>query len=423
VPTEAEGDIASPTNSTPASPADTASSGNDGNGATSPVSLADSQTLETSGEKPTKIFIGGLSWQTSFETLKEFFESNFGEVTECHIMKDQVTKKSRGFGFVTFKEAETVDKVLEAHAEEPIYIDDKLIDPKIAVPPKKVSNRVHVKRIFVGGLSSDTTEEDLKDYFEQFGAVTEAQLMFDRNTNRHRGFGFVSFEAEEPAEKVCSIQFHDIRGKKVEVKVAQTKEQMQYRGRAIPVRPSAPNYGYPVASFGPYFHGNYPYDMSMGYVHGPVMYPGMKLRGRRDYHGPTYYGGYIDQRVPSVHGYYPPGGPGGFGGVPIPQLIRGQHYMEAPHMMHNMDYVTDQFQGMALNSSYPGGGGRGGSGSYGNESNSPPYTQTITTYDPSNGYDPSSSNSSGNGSFSPSSPPSQVPAFTGSPPNSYAVSY
>jgi hypothetical protein len=95
VPTEAEGDIASPTNSTPASPADTASSGNDGNGATSPVSLADSQTLETSGEKPTKIFIGGLSWQTSFETLKEFFESNFGEVTECHIMKDQVTKKSR----------------------------------------------------------------------------------------------------------------------------------------------------------------------------------------------------------------------------------------------------------------------------------------------------------------------------------------
>ena len=46
-----------------------------------------------------------------------------------------------------------------------------------------------------------------------------------------------------------------------------------------------------------------------------------------------------------MHGYYPPGGPGGFGGVPIPQLIRGQHYMEAPHMMHNMDYVTDQFQG------------------------------------------------------------------------------
>jgi RNA-binding protein Musashi len=191
--------------------------------------------------------------------LKEFFEEHFGEVADCNIMKDQVTKKSRGFGFITFANPETVDKVLKAHAQEPIYIDDKQIDPKIAVPPKKVNNRVHVKRIFVGGLSSETTEEDMRDYFEMFGEVTEVQLMFDRNTNRHRGFGFVSFEDEEPADKVCSIQFHDIRGKKVEVKVAQTKEEMQSRGRNLTNRPPPHNYGYPVASFGPYFHGNYHY--------------------------------------------------------------------------------------------------------------------------------------------------------------------
>lgn len=56
------------------------------------------------------------------------------------------------------------------------------------------------------------------------------------------GFGFVTFEHEEPAEKVCSIQYHDIKGKKVEVKVAQTKEAIamqQGRGRMIAQR----NYG------------------------------------------------------------------------------------------------------------------------------------------------------------------------------------
>lgn len=48
------------------------------------------------------------------------------------------------------------------------------------------------------------------------------------------GFGFVTFQSEEPAEKVCSIQYHDIKGKKVEVKVAQTKEALaMQQGRKI----------------------------------------------------------------------------------------------------------------------------------------------------------------------------------------------
>ena len=49
----------------------------------------------------------------------------------------------------------------------------------------------------------------------------------------------MTFESEEPAEKVCSIQYHDIKGKKVEVKVAQTKEAIamqQGRGRMISQR-------------------------------------------------------------------------------------------------------------------------------------------------------------------------------------------
>jgi len=45
------------------------------------------------------------------------------------------------------------------------------------------------KKIFVGGLSASTVQADLASYFSTFGKVEEAMLMFDRQTNRHRGFG------------------------------------------------------------------------------------------------------------------------------------------------------------------------------------------------------------------------------------------
>ncbi|XP_065873942.1 probable RNA-binding protein ARP1 [Euphorbia lathyris] len=57
----------------------------------------------------TKVFVGGLAWETQKDTMKKYFQQ-FGEILEAVVIIDKITGRSKGYGFVTFKEAEAARK-------------------------------------------------------------------------------------------------------------------------------------------------------------------------------------------------------------------------------------------------------------------------------------------------------------------------
>ena len=69
-------------------------------------------------------------------------------------------------------------------------------------------------KLFVGGISWETSEDRLREYFGRFGEVTEAVIMRDRSTGRARGFGFVVFADAAVAERV-TMDKHMIDGRMV----------------------------------------------------------------------------------------------------------------------------------------------------------------------------------------------------------------
>lgn len=79
--------------------------------------------------------------------------------------------------------------------------------------------------IFVSNLSFNVVDEDLKEYFAEYGEVNSAKVITDKFTNRSRGFGFVEMEDNAAAQKaIQELDGATVDGRSIKVNVARPRE-------------------------------------------------------------------------------------------------------------------------------------------------------------------------------------------------------
>ena len=79
-------------------------------------------------------------------------------------------------------------------------------------------------KVFVGGLSWNTGDEELRQAFSEFGEVSDAKVITDRDTGRSRGFGFVTYGGNESVQKAISgMDGRELDGRNIKVNEAEDK--------------------------------------------------------------------------------------------------------------------------------------------------------------------------------------------------------
>ncbi|KAI1700860.1 RNA recognition motif domain-containing protein [Ditylenchus destructor] len=150
-------------------------------------------------EQKFTLFVGGLSKETSVETLRKYF-SKFGQLTNCEVKLDRQTGQSRGFGFVGFNSQEDLDSALYA---QPHIIDDTKV---------KFNYATNEFDVAVTSLSPHITEEELNDFFSRYGELRRCEIL---ETSPGARTGFVRFSSEKEISQALSDRPHIIGGKMV----------------------------------------------------------------------------------------------------------------------------------------------------------------------------------------------------------------
>uniref|UniRef100_A0A3P9H8U5 RRM domain-containing protein n=1 Tax=Oryzias latipes TaxID=8090 RepID=A0A3P9H8U5_ORYLA len=151
------------------------------------IDAASAVKVKRGFQKTSDLIVLGLPWKTTEQDLKDYF-STFGEVIMVQVKRDAKTGNSKGFGFVRFADYETQTKVItQRHMIDGRWCDCKLPNSKVC-PDEPMRSR----KIFVGRCTEDMTPDELRQYFMQYGEVTDVFI-----PKPFRAFAFVTFADDQ----------------------------------------------------------------------------------------------------------------------------------------------------------------------------------------------------------------------------------
>jgi polyadenylate-binding protein len=146
------------------------------------------------------------------KALHETF-SAFGNILSCKVATDSYGQ-SKGYGFVQFDSDEAAQKAIDKL--NGMLLNDKqvFVGPFLRKQERESAlDKTKFNNVFVKNLAESTTEEDLKNFFGEFGALTSVVVMRDMD-GKSRCFGFINFESADDAARAVEA----LNGKKVDDK-------------------------------------------------------------------------------------------------------------------------------------------------------------------------------------------------------------
>ncbi|KAB5583659.1 hypothetical protein GE09DRAFT_1079603 [Coniochaeta sp. 2T2.1] len=176
------------------------------------------------------VFVQQLAARLRTRELKEFFEK-VGPVAEAQIVKDRVSNRSKGVGYVEFKKEESVAAALQLTGQKllgiPVIVQLTEAEKNRQVRTTESSgnhpNSIPFHRLYVGNIHFSITETDLQNVFEPFGELEFVQLQKDDN-GRSRGYGFVQFrDATQAREALEKMNGFDLAGRPIRVGLGNDK--------------------------------------------------------------------------------------------------------------------------------------------------------------------------------------------------------
>ncbi|KAL1090058.1 hypothetical protein V6Z11_D07G062600 [Gossypium hirsutum] len=184
---------------------------------------------EEEGSEPSeeaKLFVGNLPSDVDSQSLAMLFEKA-GTVEIAEVIYNRDTEQSRGFGFVTMSSIEEAEKAVEQFNR--YDLNGRLLTVNKAAPrgsrldrPPRVFERAF--RVYVGNLPWAVDNARLEQVFSEHGKVVEARVVYDRETGRSRGFGFVTMSSEtELNDAIAALDGQSLDGRAIRVNVAEER--------------------------------------------------------------------------------------------------------------------------------------------------------------------------------------------------------
>jgi heterogeneous nuclear ribonucleoprotein A1/A3 len=152
-----------------------------------------------------KLFIRGLGWETTQESLRSVF-TPYGELEEAVVITDKISGRSKGYGFITFR---YIDGAILALKDPSKKIDGRITVVQLASPglsEKSAPNSAQkaadlaLRKIFVGNVLPDMSSERLLSHFSTYGEIEEGPLGFDKQTGKFRGFALFVYKTVSGAQ-------------------------------------------------------------------------------------------------------------------------------------------------------------------------------------------------------------------------------